>query len=127
MTNDGGKKDDTGKPEYYLLPSQAMDLFVRVLTHGKYKYGAHNWRLVPDGEDRYFSAAMRHMMKYLGGEWLDPDSRLPHLAHALCSLAFCIELHFEEHANGTPILDITKDFEELQRRLDLEGVGDGSK
>jgi len=32
------------------------------------------------------AAVMRHMMKFNGGEELDDESGLPHLAHALATL-----------------------------------------
>ncbi len=55
------------------------------------KYGAWNWSMVSDLERRYLAAAMRHINAYRAGEMLDQESGLPHLAHAMCCLAFLIE------------------------------------
>lgn len=86
-----GKKFDQGKTEYHLMPVSALEKINHVLTYGANKYGEHNWRNVPNSEPRYFNAAMRHMQAWLRGEDTDPESGLPHLAHAACSLIFLID------------------------------------
>jgi hypothetical protein len=42
--------------------------------------------------DRYYAAALRHLPAWRGGEELDPESGLTHLAHALANAAFLMEL-----------------------------------
>jgi len=59
-----------------------------VLTMGAKKYAPDNWRKVPDAKDRYLSAALRHLSARAQGEWLDPETGLPHTAHAICCLMF---------------------------------------
>lgn len=58
----------------------------RVMAHGADKYGVDNWQKCDDPR-RYDAAAMRHLLAFLDGEELDPDSGLSHLAHCACSLA----------------------------------------
>lgn len=91
-----GKKLDAGKARYDLIQPRALEAYVRVLTYGCRKYSAHNWRLVQDGRSRYIAAALRHLMAYLRGEMFDADSLENHLAHALASIAFVLELDEED-------------------------------
>jgi hypothetical protein len=88
-----GRKDDGGKLRYELLPMAPIDEVVRVLTFGAQKYADDNWRHVPDGEDRYYAAAMRHLSAWRQGENIDPETGRSHLAHAACCLVFLMELH----------------------------------
>ncbi len=87
-----GVKNDDGKARWDLLPWHPLALVVAVLTFGARKYAPGNWRHVPDARERYFAASMRHVAAWRGGETLDPESNLPHLAHALCSLLFVLAL-----------------------------------
>lgn len=87
-----GRKDDQGKLSWDLLPFSATEQVLKVLMHGAKRYGEFDWKLVDDGERRYWNAAMRHLIAYQQGETLDPDSGLPHLAHAACSVLFALEL-----------------------------------
>jgi len=89
--NTAGKKFDDGKIQYHLMPVAALETVNRVLMHGAKKYGDGNWRNVENAEQRYFNAAMRHMQAWLNNEDTDPESGLPHLAHAVCSLMFLVE------------------------------------
>lgn len=91
MSTERGRKFDTGKPEYGLLPPFALEEIVKVLTAGAQKYDRDNWRRVPEGNRRYFDAAQRHIWAWKRGEKLDPETGLPHLAHASCCLLFLLE------------------------------------
>ena len=87
-----GAKHDGGKPRYDLLPAVAVDQVVAVLTFGAKRYAPDNWRHVEGWRWRYHAAALRHLFAWARGQRLDPDSGLPHLAHAVCSLLFLAEL-----------------------------------
>ena len=86
-----GKKYDEGKLRFSLMPLLATESMNRVLEFGAAKYGVDNWREVEDGERRYFDAAMRHLMAWMRGDPIDDESGLPHLAHAMCCIAFLLE------------------------------------
>jgi hypothetical protein len=86
-----GIKHDLGKPNYALLSSIALHKIVSVLTLGTNKYPEHNWRKGLK-YSRLIAAAFRHMFAWLGGESLDPESGMSHLAHASCCLMFLLEL-----------------------------------
>jgi hypothetical protein len=91
-----GQKFDADKPRFDLIPPRAERLLAKVLTFGAKKYAPGNWQHVEDAETRYIAAALRHINAYRVGEHSDPETGLPHLAHAMCSLAFVLEL--DEHA-----------------------------
>ena len=85
-----GVKHDQGKPMMGLLPFDSLELVSQVLTYGAKKYAPDNWKKVPDAVSRYEDAMLRHISAYKKGEMLDPESGLPHLAHACCCLMFLI-------------------------------------
>ena len=86
-----GKKYDSDKPHLYLLPPKTLYEVGKVLTFGAEKYDPHNWRKVDDLQNRYSSAAMRHILAHIDGEDLDEETGLSHLAHAICCLMFKLE------------------------------------
>jgi len=86
-----GRKYDSEKPQLYLLPPKSLYEVGKVLTFGAEKYDPHNWRKVDDLQNRYSSAAMRHILAHIDGEDLDEETGLSHLAHAICCLMFKLE------------------------------------
>ena len=90
-----GKKYDGEKPKMYLLPPKSMVEVSKVLTFGAEKYGPKNWRELEDLQNRYSSAALRHIFAHLDDSELDEDSGLSHLAHAICCLLFKLEIELE--------------------------------
>lgn len=80
-------KFDTGKPRMDLLDSQAIEGLAAVLTFGAQKYAAHNWR---EGisNSRLIAALLRHTFAILRGEYVDPESGLPHIDHVGCCWMF---------------------------------------
>ena len=90
-----GEKHDHGKPRYDLEQTLAIEEYIKVLTFGAEKYSPDNWRKVPDLHRRYYAAARRHMASWKKGEAHDGESGLHHLAHAMCCIAFLLELELE--------------------------------
>lgn len=87
-----GRKDDGGKRRWDLLPWDAVEHVVRVLEFGATKYTEGGWRHVPDARRRYMAATTRHLVAWWRGEKTDPESGLPHLAHAACNVLFLLAL-----------------------------------
>ena len=93
-----GTKNDAGKSRMDLLPFVALESVGHVLRHGADEYGEENWREVPRWRRRYVAAALRHIAAHCvgggltGGLPLDHESGQPHLAHAVASLLFVLEL-----------------------------------
>jgi hypothetical protein len=86
-----GRKFDSDKLEYGLIPPLALKALVEVLTFGAQKYERGNWMHVPDAKRRYFDALQRHVWSWKEGEQIDPESGKHHLAHAMCCIAFLYE------------------------------------
>lgn len=84
-----GIKHDADKPRWGLVPADAMTEAVYALTYGAQKYDDHNWSKGITYE-RYYSALMRHMTAWWGGERNDPESGLHHIAHAICCALFLL-------------------------------------
>ncbi len=96
-----GFKADTGKPKLSMLFQPvlfgAIVALVRVLEYGAKKYpSADNWTKVEDAVNRYRDAALRHVAARASGEIVDPESGLPHMAHAACSVLFSLALDLKE-------------------------------
>ena len=86
----GGVKYDHEKPQYSLIPADALHEVVKVLTYGAQKYSPDNWKKVPDLQRRYSDALQRHLYQSLS-EQNDSESGLNHLAHAVCCLLFKLQ------------------------------------
>jgi len=84
-----GKKDDDGKLDFTLVNFKVFEGMVRVLMAGAKHYGRDNWKLVPDGKQRYIKAAIRHFIDWMNDpDGCDNDSGLPHIDHLFCNLYF---------------------------------------
>jgi hypothetical protein len=97
------KLDNTSKPSnpkdligsnkipIHLFPTTAIIYGALALLDGALKYGRSNYRAIGVKSTIYTDAINRHTMAYLEGEDIDPDSKLPHLAHVLASAAILID------------------------------------
>lgn len=90
-----GVKHDIGKLRYDLMVWEFVEGITAVLTYGAHKYVSHNWKYVKGRRWRYFGALMRHLIAWWNAAVknnaelkLDPDTKLSHLYHAGCCLAF---------------------------------------
>jgi hypothetical protein len=95
-----GRKFDQDKPRLELLPPLALIEVSKVLTEGAKKYAVNNWKHVPDLQNRYTGAALRHILAEMSGEEIDRDFNLPHMAHAICCLMFKLEDYLEKRNEG---------------------------
>lgn len=82
-----GTKYDQDKPRVDLLDAEALEGVARVLTFGAQKYAAHNWR-GGISNSRLLAALLRHVFSLMRGEYIDPESGLPHIDHAGCCWMF---------------------------------------
>lgn len=90
---DVGVKNDEGKNRLDLIEPEFIEGVGEVLTFGAEKYEPNNWQKVENPEDRYYAAALRHLMAYRKGSKPDPESGLSHLKHAATNIMFL--MHFE--------------------------------
>lgn len=86
-----GIKHDSGKPRLDLIDSRAIFELAKVLTEGAKKYPTHNWRRGLH-KSRLIAATLRHVFAYSGGEDLDPETGLSHIAHAMAGCMFLLGL-----------------------------------
>jgi len=84
-------KHDGDKPRYDLIPFDALDSIVKVLTFGADKYGAGNWEK-GFAYGRLLGATLRHVTAFARGEDLDLETKMPHLAHAASCLLMLLAL-----------------------------------
>jgi hypothetical protein len=86
-------KDAIGsdKLPLHLWPETATAMGTLGLLDGALKYGRNNWRETGVRATIYIDALKRHINAYAEGEDLDPDSKMPHLAHALACLAILVD------------------------------------
>ncbi len=102
-TDDSNPKDLIGltKPPLRLVPPALMIYVSKVMALGAEKYGPYNWREKKVRHSIYLEAAMRHILAVLDGEDSDPESGLPHEAHA----AACMTILLDAMATGNLIND----------------------
>lgn len=92
--NDAPRKNDAGKAPLGLIPESALTEVAFVLQHGNGKYGTGNWRKGTGLEwMRLANASLRHIVRWISGETIDPSSGYHHLAHAIASLVMLLEYY----------------------------------
>lgn len=84
---------DTKVP-LHLFPSTAVAVGSMCMADGRGKYGQDNFRAAPVEAMTYVRAAMSHLFLWSEGEDSTTDSLLPHLGHALASVAILIDAHY---------------------------------
>lgn len=114
-TSTEGRKDDTGKLPWDLLPGDALEEIVKVLDFGARKYDRRNWESGM-AWSRPFAALMRHMWAWWGGQDKDPETGISHLAHAGACILFL--LSYEKRRIGV-------DDRARISRPDTHDAGDG--
>ena len=78
--DNGGLRDNAGKPRYDLLEPHAIAELVRVFTAGAAKYKAHNWLRGMDWS-KCDASLQRHLAAWRMGEDRDPETGCLHMAH----------------------------------------------
>jgi hypothetical protein len=96
---DQGQKKDAGKLPLELLPTRPLEAVAAVLAFGARKYRANGWR-AGIAYSRVYAAVLRHMWAWWRGEDNDRETGLPHLAHAMCELAFLLDYHLRPGGPG---------------------------
>ncbi len=92
-----GRKDDTGKLRYDLLPPEALEELVKVYTMGAGKYTDRNWEKGIEFS-RIFAAMQRHSWAWWEGEELDKEDGQHHLA-SVAWCAFALLTYLERNMN----------------------------
>lgn len=98
-----GTKADGGKSRPTLIlrdMARALSAVIKIATDGAAKYTAGGWVLVPNGEERYEDAHLRHMLKRFLGESVDPDSESLHLAHEAWGALAKLDLYLRKQESN---------------------------
>ncbi len=82
-------KHDKGKPDFTLIPQEALLETAKVFTYGAEKYGIFNYSGGTNYR-RYVAAANRHINQWLRGEDID-ESGTNHLSNAIASLMMVLD------------------------------------
>lgn len=85
---EGAVKYDSGKSRMELLPLPTLENIAKVMTFGANKYADNGWKSLPNADERYLGALLRHLAAIQKGEVLDPESGLPHIDHVACNAMF---------------------------------------
>lgn len=106
-----GEKDDSKKPDASLLLDfgPAFMEMAKLSTFGAGKYSRGGWKEVPEAEERYTAALVRHLLSESKGE-IDDETGLLHatavLWNAAARLMFILERRdAEEKDSQVPALD----------------------
>lgn len=93
------KKILPNKRDWDIVPLSFFAPVVDVFQEAGKKYGRCSWmHCEPEELDqKYLSAALRHIAEYADGNQIDRDSGLPHLAHAMANLGI-LQWHREKIA-----------------------------
>ena len=116
LGSDGAVKSDANKARYDLIPATPLDLLARIYTMGAKKYADRNWEKGM-AWGRVFAAIMRHLWAFWRGEDLDPESGLPHPAHAANLLAQRFIVSVEHVAVSTSYLSDINMMDEYSKEL----------
>ena len=90
MNNEKALKFDEEKPRMDLVPAGAQLEIAKVFTFGAKKYADHNWRKGFNW-GRLIASLERHIAAFKEGEDNDPESGMPHMAHAGCCVMMLLE------------------------------------
>jgi hypothetical protein len=99
-----GRKYDSGKLRWDLLPIECVEEVVKILTFGAEKYEPNNWQKVENANERYYAALMRHITAWRKGEIIDPESGCYHISHAECNIVFLMWLDNQPNITVFPEL-----------------------
>ena len=82
-------KNDIDKPMVSLVEPTFILGIAEVLTYGAKKYAINNWKQATDDDIRRIKdSLLRHILAYISGEPLDPETQFKHLHHAAANLMF---------------------------------------
>lgn len=81
-----------GKMRWTLMDFESMKDMIAVLEFGAKKYSKDNWKKgLPVTE--ITDSMLRHLVAFLAGENIDPESGLPHTGHIMCNAMFLSHMY----------------------------------
>lgn len=104
IKKDEAIKFDTGKTKLSYVPPEFDEIIQPICEYGAAKYGKDNWKSGFTDNDRVLDAALRHLAAHRKGEYLDPESKLPHIRHAawnILALSYYLDLEMREASKAS--------------------------
>ena len=97
-----GLKDDykDNKVQWHLLDLTMLEGVVRLYEFGLTKYKRNSWKYIEDGEERCYSAAIRHLNLHRNGEEIDEESKQMHIDAAIWNLLTMKYHYLKNKKNG---------------------------
>lgn len=94
-TKDSNPKQSAGNSRVPLdlIPTTGLVYAAMSFAEGASKYTAANWRIAGVRFSTYHAAMMRHMLKVANGEWVDPETNVPHLGSIIGSAMILADAH----------------------------------
>ena len=97
----GGEKGS--KPaQLFWAPPEAVLEVAKIYGYGNGKYAPHNYRRGYNWSLSY-NALMRHVLASISGEDIDPESGLPHMAHAAWHCLALLQFLLDQQAGKQPV------------------------
>lgn len=87
-----------GKPQWTMMDFKSMEPMIQVMMYGAKKYERDNWKKACPARLSLLDSLMRHYIKLVEGESIDPESGLPHIGHLMCNAMFYS--YWEQKTNG---------------------------
>lgn len=97
-------KDEKNKARIDLVDPEFIVGIAEILGYGAEKYEPYSFQKVTSGLDKYYAAAMRHLLAWRTGDFEDVETGQNHLLHAACNLMFLLRLQHMEIAG--PLMSV---------------------
>ena len=82
-----------GRVPLDLIPTTGLVYAAMSFAEGASKYAASNWRIAGVRFSIYHAAMLRHLLKVANGEWVDPETQVPHLGSIIASAMIIADAH----------------------------------
>jgi len=121
MTEQGPKNDD-GKARFDLIPPYPLWELAKVFNIGAgIKYPEHSWEQGIK-YSRIYAAIQRHLNSFWGGEELDPEDKLHHLAHAAWGCFVLMEYEKQQKGMDDRTFSLPEFFKKTFSKEDYDGL-----
>lgn len=121
VVDGGGLREcqSVSKLPFELITPELEEQVAAVLAHGAKKYAPNNWKRGMPFMKSNYGSLRRHIHAWAKGEDIDPESGLPHLAHAACSIMFL--MYYQAHP------ELYGKFDDREGKKNAQAVSDSAE